>query len=110
MKTTEKDNYILLENDNESITEFSSHITKHHKDYKDNNLVIDLLKYEDPDPEIVLAFLEISNLHRGSNKSFVIVNKAVSIDKIPDELIVVPTIREAEDMIQMDEIERDLGF
>lgn len=110
MKTTEKENYILLENDRESITEFSSYITKHHKDYKDHNLVIDLLKYDEPDPEIVLAFLEISNLHRTNKKSFVIANKAVSIDKIPDELIVVPTIQEAEDMIQMDEIERELGF
>jgi hypothetical protein len=29
---------------------------------------------------------------------------------VPEELLVVPTLTEAEDIIQMEEIERDLGF
>jgi hypothetical protein len=32
------------------------------------------------------------------------------MDEIPDELIIVPTIQEAQDVIGMEEIERDLGF
>ena len=31
-------------------------------------------------------------------------------DEIPDELIVVPSIQEAYDIIEMEEMERDLGF
>ena len=31
-------------------------------------------------------------------------------DKIPDELNVVPTLIEAEDLLEMEAIERDLGF
>lgn len=38
------------------------------------------------------------------------VNTALSRDEIPDELLIVPTIHEAEDLIDMEEIERDLGF
>ena len=52
----------------------------------------------------------IPNLLKTKKKSFVLINDAVGIDELPDELIVVPTLQEAEDMIQMDEIQRDLGF
>ncbi|HAT63224.1 MAG TPA: ribonuclease Z, partial [Flavobacteriaceae bacterium] len=41
---------------------------------------------------------------------FVIVNNAINPDDIPDEMIVVPTLQEAADIIEMEEIERDLGF
>ena len=55
-------------------------------------------------------FLKLSNRHRKNKHSFVIANDAINIDRVPDELVVVPTLREAEDIIQMEEIERDLGF
>ncbi|MDH3323482.1 MAG: ribonuclease Z, partial [Flavobacteriaceae bacterium] len=42
--------------------------------------------------------------------SFVIVSDKVNLDGIPDEIIVVPTMQEAYDVIEMEEIERDLGF
>jgi hypothetical protein len=54
--------------------------------------------------------LTLSNTHRALKKSLVLVNAAVSTDEIPDELLVVPTLHEAEDVIDMEEIERDLGF
>ena len=39
-----------------------------------------------------------------------IVTNTVNPDDIPEELFVVPTLQEAEDIIEMEEIERDLGF
>ena len=36
--------------------------------------------------------------------------KGIDIDDIPEELSVVPTFIEALDMLEMDAIERDLGF
>lgn len=110
MKTSRKDNFLLVENDRQSLTDFSSELTKKHEDIKNDNVVVDLLKFKELNTQNLLAFLEISNFHRSHNKSFIIVNDAVSIDELPDELIVVPTLQEAEDMIQMDEIQRDLGF
>ena len=110
MKTTRKENFLLIENEAESLTDFSSEITRKHEIIKDNNVVVDLLKYKEIHAGTLLGFLEISNYHRNQNKSFVIVNDVVRIDELPDELIVVPTLQEAEDMIQMDEIQRDLGF
>lgn len=109
MKVTRKENYTLIKNDSDSLTEFTSELTKNHDKFKEN-LVIDLSKYNDLDQRSFLGFLEISNLHKEEHKSFVIVNNSVGIDELPEELIVVPTLQEAEDMIQMDEIQRDLGF
>lgn len=110
MKTSKKDNYLLIENESDSLTDFSSELTKHHSDLKHDNVVVDLLRYKDIEREYLLSFLEISNVHRAEKKSFVLVNDAVGIDELPEELVVVPTLQEAEDMIQMDEIQRDLGF
>ncbi|TBW25786.1 ribonuclease Z [Gramella sp. KN1008] len=110
MKIARKENYLLIENDGASLTDFSSDITKHHDDFKDENVVVDLLHHENIENKSLLGFLEISNYHRTQNKSFVILQNTVGIDELPDELIVVPTLQEAEDMIQMDEIQRDLGF
>ena len=40
----------------------------------------------------------------------IIVSDVVDFDKVPNYLNVVPSVLEAHDMIEMDEIERDLGF
>lgn len=110
MKTTKKENFLLIENEGGDLTNFASELTKHHSDFKDENVVVDLKKAKDLDSKELLAFLELSNVHRNDNKSFVLVTDAVGIDDLPEELVVVPTLQEAEDMIQMDEIQRDLGF
>lgn len=110
MKTSQKDNFLLVENDTKSLTDFTSELTRQHEDLKNNNVVVNLLNFGRVNTKNMLGFLEISNVYRSQNKSFVIINDAVSIDELPDELIVVPTLKEAEDMIQMDEIQRELGF
>lgn len=110
MRTSRKENFLLIENEGDSFTSFASELTTHHNDFKDENVVIDLRNFENATSEYLLAFLELSNVHRNENKSFVLVNEVVSIDELPEELIVVPTLQEAEDMVQMDEIQRDLGF
>jgi len=110
MKTFKKENFLLVENENDTLTDFSSELTKYHDEFKNENIVVDLTRYKDITSDRLLAFLEISNVHRSENKSFIVVNDAVGIDELPEELVVVPTLQEAEDMIQMDEIQRDLGF
>ena len=78
--------------------------------FSDQNLVVQLTKY----PEITLGhllhFLMVSNGHRATKHSFVLVYDSIDIDEVPAELVVVPTLQEAGDIIEMEEIERDLGF
>ncbi|WP_339611454.1 ribonuclease Z, partial [uncultured Planktosalinus sp.] len=80
------------------------------KEFKNDNVVVDLLKYNQLSLPELLNFLIVSNKHRANKKSFVIINEAIDPDVIPEELIVVPTLQEAEDVVELEEIERDLGF
>ena len=60
--------------------------------------------------EDIIEFLRVSNTHRGDKKSFVVVSDKVDLDIMPDEICIVPTMHEAYDIIEMEDIERDLGF
>jgi len=44
----------------------------------------------------------------GFSRVLVVQNEALSL--FPDAIVVVPTLGEAEDLIEMERIERDLGF
>lgn len=110
MTVIEKDSYKILKDDKDDVKGFASYLQDSHSSFKNDNVVVDILKYGTLSLEELLSFLELSNKHRKNKKSFVIVNDTINIDHVPDELSVVPTLLEAEDIIQMEEIERDLGF
>ncbi|RMB57595.1 ribonuclease Z [Dokdonia sinensis] len=111
MQITKKDNYFILGDDHDDPVAFASYLERAvPQTYEMHNLVIDLLKYEDLTLDQLVSYLKLSNYQRGGKKSYVIVNSAINSDLVPDEMIVVPTLQEAEDIIQMEEIERDLGF
>lgn len=111
MKVTTTETYTTLVDERDDVVDFASYLERIvPSTYEALNLVIDLLKYEALTLEQLIAFLTLSNTQREDGKSFVIVNTGIDYDLIPDEMIVVPTLREAEDIIQMEEIERDLGF
>jgi hypothetical protein len=110
MKIDKKENYSLFQPENESATQFISDLTRQHSKYEQQNIVVNMQDAGELENKDLLGFLEISNLHREAGRSFVIVRQGVEIDELPEELVVVPSLQEAEDMIQMDDIQRDLGF
>lgn len=110
MKITDKIFYKIISPKENDIKAFSTELESKNENFKEENLVIDLLEFENISAKELLHFLPLSKQHRSDKKSFVIVNKAVNIDEVPEELLVVPTLPEAEDIVQMEEIERDLGF
>tara|TARA_B100000795_G_scaffold211456_1_gene165089 strand:- start:352 stop:687 length:336 start_codon:yes stop_codon:yes gene_type:complete len=77
---------------------------------KDKNLIIDLLDYKLISLKDLLLFQNISDTHKEANKSFVIVNDVLNANSLPEEIMVLPTLQEAKDMIEMEEIERELEF
>lgn len=111
MKIENHPDYVVLEDEKNDISSFASFIESQvPSKYKGQNVVLNLLKYDSLELLELLMFLKVSNLHRKTKHSFVIVNDAISMDEIPYEMIVVPTVQEAGDIIEMEEIERDLGF
>lgn len=111
MQVTVKDTLTILGDDHDDVIQFANYLERIVPEkYETQNLVIDLLKYENLTLEQLVAFIKLSNYQRAGKTSYVIVNTGINYDLIPDEMIVVPSILEAEDIIAMEEIERDLGF
>lgn len=111
MKVSKHDTFQLIEDEKDNIAEFGSFLEYIiPKEFTEDNVVVDLLKYNQLTLPQLLNFLTVSKSHRAGQKSFVLINDAIDPDVIPEELIVVPTLQEAEDIIEMEEIERDLGF
>ncbi|MGB0304090.1 MAG: hypothetical protein ACPGAI_03040 [Flavobacteriaceae bacterium] len=48
--------------------------------------------------------------HKQRDHSFVIVDQVTRIADYPENMSLAPTLEEAHDLIEMEEIERDLGF
>ncbi|MGW9685914.1 ribonuclease Z [Flagellimonas sp. 2504JD1-5] len=93
-----------------SLSTFMENLKKAYPKLKHDNIVVNLFSFNKLTAGDILEFLDISNTHKNSNKSFVLVTNKVSYDEIPDKISVVPTIQEAKDLIEMEEIERDLGI
>ena len=93
-----------------SIIELVKRLQKRYEQFKNDNVIVNLTSLEDIPVEKIVEFLQISNMHRAARHSFVIVTDKVDLDDIPDELVIVPTLQEAYDIIEMEEMERDLGF
>lgn len=110
MKIVEKEECVILQGEMEDVSGMANELTIHHNDFKEKNVIIDLLKHENLTPKEMLMFLELSSIHRQGKRSFVIANNALKIEDLPEELIVAPTLQEAEDIIKMEEVERELGF
>lgn len=77
---------------------------------KDDHLIINLFTFSQLTVADILEFLQLSNTHKKADKSFVLVTNRIGYDEAPEEIVVVPTLQEARDIIEMEEIERDLGI
>jgi len=111
MKINNHETFVLLESEHGELKDFISEIeNKLTSEFQGNNIVVDLLSNKSVIINDLLLFLNLSESHKETSYSFVIINDTVDPDELPEELIVVPTLQEAEDMIEMEAIERELGF
>lgn len=90
-----------------SIDKLISKINSNYSDFENDNIIVCLGELKS---DRISDFIQISNLHRDKKHSFVLVSDKIDIDAAPEELLIVPTLQEAHDIIEMEEIERDLGF
>ena len=111
MKIINHDNFVILEDEQNDLEKFASFLEfQINKKFKGQNVVLDLSQNKELKLTELLYFLNISNAHRNTKHSLVIINDAINPDDIPTEMVVVPTLQEAEDIIEMENIERELGF
>ena len=103
-------NISIITQESASITELAKKLQVLYNRFKNDNIIVNLTSLRPLISQDVIEFLQISNQHRKAKHSFVIVTNKVNVDDMPDELVVVPTLQEAYDVIEMEEMERDLGF
>lgn len=72
------------------------------------NIIIDLQASGILGPEVFSIFSPLQNIQKKNKKSLLIV--ADTDYNRTTKMNVVPTMQEAHDIIELDEIERDLGF
>jgi len=103
-------NITIITQEKASIIELVKKLEVLYERFKNDNVIVSLTSLNKIPLEQIVEFLQISNKHRKAKHSFVIVTDKVDLDEMPDEIIVVPTLQEAYDIIEMEEMERDLGF
>lgn len=111
MKVIEKEHTKVIQIETETIGEVLHKIEEEYQRlFKTFNLVIDVSSAQEEVTEEMLESIEALAVEHmeEANKSFVIVTAAVNFNDFDGDLIVVPTKQEAFDLIEMDEIQRDL--
>ncbi len=103
-------NITIITQETASVQSLVQSIEGMYDKFKNGHIIVQLSSLETIELEDIIEFLRVSNNHRSAKKSFVVISDKVDLDEMPDEIVVVPTRQEAYDIIEMEDIERDLGF
>ena len=103
-------NITIIAQEKASVKTLVNNIEQAYEAYKNYHLIVRLSSLDQISLNDVIELLRLSNNHRAEKKSFVVVSDKANLDEMPDEILVVPTLQEAYDIIEMEDIERDLGF
>ena len=99
-----KDSVLIVLDKKDSIISLESEINK--TKYGNNNIIIDLKNVIIKD--FLLFFKTLENNQKKKNKSLVFLTP--NIDNNSEDLNLIPTLQEALDFIDLEEIERDLNL
>lgn len=110
MKVDQKGHTVTIKDTQGDFNGFVEKVTQQFKTFEKQNIIIDLSADNNLSESDLKLFLTLSKQQKKAKKSFVIVVSDLDFNSISDKLIVVPSLLEAHDIIEMEEIERDLGF
>ncbi len=110
MRVEEKGHTTIIRDTAGDPAGFVEKVTNEYKAFGSRNLILDISNAENLDVKSLNIFIPLSKLHRKAKKSFVLVTPDIDFNSVPVSLVVVPSLLEAHDIIEMEEIERDLGF
>lgn len=110
MKVDKKGHTTIIKETKGDIVWFLNNLTHEFHNFKNDNLIIDVTHDSNVVLKDLLDFKKLANQHKKAKKSFVIVAENIDFNDVPENIHIVPSILEAQDIIEMEEIERDLGF
>lgn len=110
MKVNQKGHTVCIKDTKGDLVSFLMKVTHEYKSFEKHNIIIDIRLYNSLSVKEINSFLSLSKIHKKAKKSFVIVTSNPDFNSISDKIAVVRSLLEAHDIIEMEEIERDLGF
>jgi hypothetical protein len=110
MKIDQKGHTTIIKDTQGDIQNFLNKLTHEQGSFKNQNLILDVTHDKNVALSDIKLFSELVNTHSSNKKSIVIVASDIDFNAVPAQIMVVPSIQEAHDIIEMEEIERDLGF
>ena len=110
MKTEKTALYTVLTSDEHSFTDFFESFSATLSDIENEHVIVELSENLNSSFEQISLFLDYAVAHKSNGTSFAVVCSGVDIDLFPETFNIVPTLTEAIDVLEMEAIERDLGF
>ena len=110
MKVEQKGHTTIIKDTQGNFSSFIEKLTNKFNTYKEQKIILDVTKDENLSINNLLEVKDLAKKHKKEKKTMVFVAENIDFNKIPDFLLVVPSVLEAHDIIEMEEIERDLGF
>lgn len=110
MKFELKDQNILIYQDKQLSSEFFAAYDLRYPEFQSYNIIFFPEKTQALTLDFSNALLQHIKVHQAQKKSFVVVSTHWTNNELPEEIVLVPTLQEAIDLIEMDEMQRDLGF
>lgn len=110
MKVNQKGHTLCIKDTQGDLVSFLLKVTHEYKSFEKHNIIIDIKMYKEVSVKELNSFLPLSKMHKKAKKSFVILTSESDFNAVSVKLAVVRSLQEAHDIIEMEEIERDLGF
>jgi len=109
MKITSNPKEYILSPSTNNIQNFIHTLESDYSDYLSKNIIVDFSLFT-PTVQEVESLQNLHDQHIANQKSFVIVVQDFDFNDATEGLNIVPTLQEAYDVIEIDDIQRDLGF
>ncbi len=106
MELQKGNKYNLLKVSEDSFQEFLDA----EESFETHHLIVEVSDNLNMDNRKISLFLNLATNFKSNGMSFVVVKSGIDIDQFPETLNISPTLQEAEDILEMEAIERDLGF
>jgi hypothetical protein len=110
MKVDQKGHTITIKDTQGDFTSFLDKVSQSNPSFETHNIILDLSHNNSITLADLKLVLPLAKLYKKSKKSFVVVVEGIDFNAVSEQLTVVPSVLEAHDIIEMEEIERDLGF
>ncbi len=110
MKFTVQDHIVVVTDLPAEDSELTQEFLDHKSEWENSHIVLEIGDCGLTTEDIYRAIASILAEQKKAKKSFVLVDEPERLKQYPEDLSAAPTQDEAFDLIEMEEIERDLGF